>query len=353
MVASYSLDRKTKLSLLSGVNMNNFENSIYEIANSLSDRIKRHGTTNKGRYFNFVFLCGGYIYEGDNRSIIRKILESRNDIKCLYSEELIKSFDFDLLSFEEFLMEISSRVIIILESYGSACELGAFTYQNETLHKVIVINDKKMEGQESFINSGPIRKVAFNNQNHVFFEEFKESPLFKRNVLIASKELRDALRNDINKERTFSKDAISVHNKDLIITDIFMLMLIIFEIIKFFGALRKNEVIEIICKIYKVNNIVVEFSTKNRIKSKNGDEKFIKFIQFLINLLVEFDLLAFCRDFDYYRVNFNLIKADEYDFIKFSSVLFNSDFLKRNEYILQKGRAITVAKKRGFKVWEE
>ncbi|WP_445009864.1 retron St85 family effector protein [Vreelandella stevensii] len=59
------------------------------------------------------------------------------------------------LDFEYILTEISEKVIIVLESHSSFCELGAFSH-NTLRKKLLVINDSKHQETRSFINTGPI-----------------------------------------------------------------------------------------------------------------------------------------------------------------------------------------------------
>ena len=64
--------------------------------------------------------------------MIDKYLKSKSDaIFIVLSEKLWEdSFDsnIDLLTFEEFLAEVSDAIILFVESPGSFCELGAFAY---------------------------------------------------------------------------------------------------------------------------------------------------------------------------------------------------------------------------------
>lgn len=63
------------------------------------------------------------------------------------------------LDFENVLTEISEKVLIILESNSSFCELGAFAHEN-LRQKLIVINDSKHQYAESFINTGPLKAIS-------------------------------------------------------------------------------------------------------------------------------------------------------------------------------------------------
>ena len=120
-------------------------------------------------YPKFVFLCGKSFsdseYENTNRGILDKFLKSKsNDVFVILSEKLWEdSFDsnIDLLTFEEFLAEVSDLIILFVESPGSFCELGAFAYAEKMFSdKLVIVIDEKRKGDKSFIIKGPTAKAA-------------------------------------------------------------------------------------------------------------------------------------------------------------------------------------------------
>ena len=119
-------------------------------------------------YPKFVFLCGAAYSENEyaktNRGVIDKYLKSKSDdIFIVLSEKLWEdSFDsnIDLLTFEEFLAEVSDAIILFVESPGSFCELGAFAYAEKLFSdKLIIVIDEKYKGDKSFIITGPTAKA--------------------------------------------------------------------------------------------------------------------------------------------------------------------------------------------------
>jgi len=77
--------------------------------------------------------------------------------------------DIDLLTFEEFLAEVSDCIILFVESMGSACELGAFTFEEKLfMEKLILVLNEKYKDDDSFINHGPIAKAKKNNTPIVY-----------------------------------------------------------------------------------------------------------------------------------------------------------------------------------------
>lgn len=107
--------------------------------------------TNKFITYPNSFLCGAAYSENDydktNRGVIDKYLKSKSDdIFIVLSERLWEdSFDsnIDLLTFEEFLAEVSDAIILFVESPGSFCELGAFAYAEKLFSdKLIIVIDE-------------------------------------------------------------------------------------------------------------------------------------------------------------------------------------------------------------------
>lgn len=118
-------------------------------------------------YYYLIFLCGKQKdgYGNTNREIVGKYLSEKSDIiKIVLSEELNKSSNkdnFDLLTFEELLLDLSDELILFVESYGTVAELGAFSMSElgNNYSKLIIINDNKYLNEKSFISEGPIKKL--------------------------------------------------------------------------------------------------------------------------------------------------------------------------------------------------
>lgn len=120
-------------------------------------------------YPKFVFLCGKAFssqnqYNESNRGIIDKYLTKKSkDIFIVLSEKLWEdSFEsnIDLLTFEEFLAEVSDAIVLFVESPGSFCELGAFSYADKLFSdKLIIVIDEKYKDDKSFIITGPTAKA--------------------------------------------------------------------------------------------------------------------------------------------------------------------------------------------------
>lgn len=128
----------------------------------------------------FIFLCGRDINldNGGNRRKVHNFYQriNRKDIVCLYAEDLIQGLtesEIDLLTYEHYLAELSDGIILFVESWGTACELGAFATMDELVDKLVVFNSLEFESQASFINDGPIKKLKKTNIDKVVFADLE------------------------------------------------------------------------------------------------------------------------------------------------------------------------------------
>ena len=158
--------------------------------------IRSHLEKNESKFITypkFVFLCGKAIdgqYEKTNRGILDNYLKKQSeDIFIVLSEQLWEDgFDsnIDLLTFEEFLAEISDAIILFCESPGSYCELGAFAYCKKNHLKYSRYADDIYLSSNSYIDlahvsflSGTLRKFGFGiNESKTYFS----SPKYRRKV---------------------------------------------------------------------------------------------------------------------------------------------------------------------------
>lgn len=147
---------------------NKIGNTLLQIHNDIYTKINQNTID--------VFLCGG----GSNskhmstRDKIRKKMTEFKDIRILYPEDLFiemlnRNSDYDLLSLERFLANNCDIICIVCESEGALVELGAFTNNEETVHKVVAVLDNKRRKSKSFIMLGPIKILKKINKNQVIF----------------------------------------------------------------------------------------------------------------------------------------------------------------------------------------
>ncbi|MCW5649190.1 MAG: retron St85 family effector protein [Ramlibacter sp.] len=111
-----------------------------------------------------IFLCGANQSENvpsARRAKIRSFIQQiSSGSTVLYAEGIFKELQKfgsqkNVLDIEHRISEIADKVIVILESPSSYCELGAFAHE-ALRHKLVVINDSQFKTSKSFINLGPI-----------------------------------------------------------------------------------------------------------------------------------------------------------------------------------------------------
>jgi len=199
-------------------------------------------------YPKFVFLCGAAYdkceYENSNRGITDKYLRRKSgDVFIVLSEKLWEnSFNsnIDLLTFEEFLAEVSDSIILFVESPGSFCELGAFAYAEKLFSdKLIIIIDEKYKGDTSFIITGPTAKASKDGSKVIY------APL-DGNGLLSSFDLRSALDEKIQdfKSKNSPRNKRSPNqNENRILVNSFILELL--ELINILQPISSRDLIDI------------------------------------------------------------------------------------------------------------
>lgn len=114
-----------------------------------------------------LFICGGEELSCKNRGILEKYIQKHHKEYLTFRAEFAwdvisnseNSRDVNALALEEWLADFSDIVIILVESYGTVAELGAFSLSPSLRKKLLPILDKKFEKHASFINTGPVMWV--------------------------------------------------------------------------------------------------------------------------------------------------------------------------------------------------
>jgi hypothetical protein len=224
----------------------------------------------------FVFICGKDLNDGEgNRGLIKSLYSMiRSDIVVLYSELLFDIFNLeevDLLSFEELLAELSDGIILFVESYGTACELGAFAMKDKLLKKTMIVNDKRFIGVKSFINDGPITKAKNRDESLVLYTDLT-TPLTHGD---SYERFENFIEYDLEFRLNTDKSKVNIN------TFIYELL----ELINILQPITKTDLIGVYKYIKDFNSF--EYFT-------NGENKTIQRIQLkqIIDLMVRFGLVA-------------------------------------------------------------
>lgn len=286
-------------------------------SNKMIESMKSHLDNDANKFITypkFVFLCGAAYsdieYERSNRGIIDKYLKSKSeDIFIVLSEKLWEdSFDsnIDLLTFEEFLAEVSDAIILFVESPGSFCELGAFAYAEKLFSdKLIIIIDEKYKNGKSFIITGPAAKAQKDGAKVIY------APL-SGTGLLSSADLRRIVDE---KAVEFSSKSASGNkrkpNKDEVGISVNAFIIELLELIKIVQPISRKDLIEIYKKIKG-------FSAFKFVKKDGTDfHNEIKY-DYIIKLLVTVGLI---------KLKGNNISSDLY--LKSQALMF--DYSKKTE----------------------
>ena len=252
--------------------------------NEFFDSLRKHLDSSKQKYVaypKFIFLCGRAFssdedFNNSNRGVIKKFITSKDSLfNVVLSEKLWEeafSSELDLLTFEEFLAEVSDFIILFPESEGSFCELGAFSYATERFcQKLIIINDYKYKDSISFVNTGPIAKAKANGAKLIHANLNKD--------LMSSKELRDTIA-DIIKDST---NALSSKNHKIINrneneVNVSSFIYELLELVKLLQPINSKDLID----VYKTIKGFENFSFAQEGKSES---KYIINIRYIYKLL--------------------------------------------------------------------
>lgn len=220
-------------------------------SNKMISSMKSHLDNNANKFITypkFVFLCGAAYspaeYYKSNRGIVDKYLKSKSeDIFIVLSEKLWEdSFcsNIDLLTFEEFLAEVSDTIILFVESPGSFCELGAFAYAEKLFSdKLIIVIDEKYKEDKSFIITGPTAKAQKDGAKVIYAS-------LSSTGLLASAEIRkiiDKIVYEFSSKSAVSNKRKPNNNEEHISINTFIIELL--ELIKIVQPISRKDLIEI------------------------------------------------------------------------------------------------------------
>lgn len=279
-------------------------------------------------YPKFVFLCGKAFsdennYYDSNRGIIDKYLKSKSDdIYIVLSEKLWEenfNSNIDLLTFEEFLAEVSDWIILFVESPGTFCELGAFTYADNLFSdKLVIIIDEKYKNDKSFIITGPVAKAQKDGAN-IIYAQLSGTGLLSSSILrntIDAKSKDFASKNFRNNKRYPNQNQLKISLNSFIIE--------LLELIRIVQPVSRNDLLD----IYKK---VKSFTSFKFVKKGHANfHSEIKF-DYIIKLLVIVGLIKFENGY---------ILADKYQ--QYQPLMFNykkkSENRERNKLLCRKYR---------------
>lgn len=251
---------------------------VIELIDELKHYIRRRGFEDESLP-RFIFICGERILDDSGKLINESILEDQENIryyimrsfdkysytsdynkvshpvKCVISEYLY-SVDkaIDILTFEEVLAEISEYIIIVTESPGTFCELGAFALHDSFVDKVIVINEDNPAFKSSFISLGPIKKIEKQNEDNIILYSSKSE-------LKKSLQLNDMIREIANQKVKYTPN---LNPQKLSLKN---LIYEILNLIELFEPITPYELQQLYMQIRQVSNFTIANKDKHKIFS--------------------------------------------------------------------------------------
>ena len=153
----------------------------------------------------------------------------------------------NVLDVENEISKFADFIIIVLESYSSFAELGAFSHK-ELRDKLVIINDKRYLHTPSFINLGPIKAVKESVGEHrIISYKMKENGL---TTLDAIGTIYGELHKILQTTKPKKQKALSLSDCDpSLVFDKFSLMFI-HDLIYFAGPVKYIEVLELCFQLF-------------------------------------------------------------------------------------------------------
>lgn len=177
-------------------------------------------------YEGFIFLCGGptdikshhpvSIRDAIYRALVTdQKIEERIRVAEHYKDWSHDSNYADLVLFEQHLAELSSVIVLALESPGAIAELGLFSVIKEFQDKLLVFIETTHYQSQSFIKLGPIDYLEKAHDNKAncqrWLKDVGNTQVFDSTAAVEiQREMADAVLQRIqkpNKERLYRKDS--------------------------------------------------------------------------------------------------------------------------------------------------
>jgi hypothetical protein len=263
-----------------------------------------------------VFVCGGLLSESRSKQysslrdyLIKTWPEASSARGGIFLAEdlnhLFLSGHYpDLLALEEDIGSLCCAIALIVESPGSIAELGAFCMIEGIAPKTIAIINQKFSDKKSFINLGPVRRIAAIDDRNVLvfpWEETKHRKIKVDQGLISS---TDEIRAEIEKRIEISRSSVKFNPDNSSHVAVMMR-----DFLSIMGPLKVSEIKDYVAPIIKSNsvNLVIDRGIEIGLSFKILQKKKYSYHEFLT---------AVDSDFD---VSFRFIQSRSRDIIRWKS----------------------------------
>lgn len=330
--------------------MNKSTRNLFSFFVSNQSLIKKYFGYPANYELSFIFLCGKSRTPDDNRSFLQKSVLYPNNQLSIYSEDFFALFQksslskIDLLTFEELLMQLSNAVILLLESFGSACELGSFSLVNSELKKLYVVADKQYEGAVSYLNQGPLAKLKHQFPEHLAYERFDPTTGVIDFSSISTKPFSEIKRS------VFKNCPAFIEGDALKACDASYLLWLLIDYVRLFGAIEKAEILPLLYSLYlgsKKFELIT--SAANSLEEKDS----VEFIETLPELLVTLGVFTKKKGkkSDYFALDYSLFKTKKISLYPFPRMIFKEESSTRIiDHLVD--LTISAKKKEGYNIWK-
>lgn len=159
------------------LNLTSERNSLRKSLDSLKNCLNYKKVKLPATIPQLLFVCGGNKNNKPShrrRNLIAYTNKNINNVYPFLAEQVFTTLkkadpERNVLQIEQSLFSLADYIVIILESAGAFCELGAFSHQIEWRKKIVVINDENLRKEESFINTGPLELIENENLGSVLW----------------------------------------------------------------------------------------------------------------------------------------------------------------------------------------
>ncbi|MDO6706749.1 retron St85 family effector protein [Photobacterium sp. 1_MG-2023] len=276
-----------------------YHKALDELASHLPDPHSVNKDLRRTKFFGhhpfpkILFICGGDPNYCQNRSIIEEYINKHSKnlltFRAEYAWETIveAKSTVNALKLEEWLADFSDTVLILVESFGTVAELGAFSMSDSLRKKLLPILEKKFEHDESFINTGPVRWVNEDSKyGPTIYTDFNSILTSMPIVLSRVDVRRSKIYSSRDEDDTYGH--YKLDKKEML----FMVVLVIVSL----GPLDEENIIEICKYIYGIKG-----------------RKDIEDVRFIISLSVALEIVSsfkFNNDKYYYCHDYSKLSSN-------------------------------------------
>lgn len=204
----------------------------------------------------FVFLCGANKDEN--------AMSERRKALMAFSKEYLPHVQFflaeriflelkreghkgNILDIENDIFKFADVVLIVLESESAFTELGAFSHE-KLRSKLIIINDKKYEKSNSFVNLGPIKAIEeAKGKKYIITYKMNQNGVHVRDAIgDVFKPLFELLKDPLSRKSMTMEPSLcnpaESFNKDSV--------MFVHDLVYIAGPINHKELIELLLQIF-------------------------------------------------------------------------------------------------------